>query len=30
MKADSLAELVSIATRLRLISPSGFALPQSK
>jgi FixJ family two-component response regulator len=30
MKAESLAELVSIATRLRLPRPSGFALPHAK
>jgi FixJ family two-component response regulator len=30
MKAESLAELVSIATRIRLARPSGFALPAAK
>jgi FixJ family two-component response regulator len=30
MKAESLAELVSIATRLRLTRPSGFASPLAK
>ena len=30
MKAESLAELVSIATRLRLTRPSGFALPAAR
>src|ERR1700677_3244578 len=30
MKAESLAELVGIATRLRLARPSGFALPAAK
>ena len=30
MKAESLAELVSIATRLRLTRPSGVALPSAK
>ena len=30
MKVESLAELVSIATRLRLTRPSGFALPPAK
>ena len=30
MKAESLAELVSIATRLRLMRPSGFASPPAR